>query len=434
MKNSIARNLLAILALAGLVACGGSESDSPPDEPSNSVDTEVVQSDLERDRDPSVEPADLATQVEGNNAFALDLYKSVLGDHQGEDLIASPYSVSIALAMTYAGARGQTEADMASVMHYRLPQEDLHPVFNKIDLELESRGENAEGSDGEPFQLNVANSIWGQDGFEFKEPFLDTLALNYGAGLRILDFGSDPEGSRDIINQWVEGETEGLIKDLLPMGSIRPSTRLVLTNAIYFNAAWALKFDENMTRDGDFTLLDSTTKSVPMMYQMETFSHTRVDDVDALELMYDGDEVSMVILMPEDFESFERDIDAEFLTEVSSGLESKMVDLSMPKFEIESTVPLTQTLKDMGMQSAFASADFTGMADAELVITDVLHKAVIKLDEAGTEAAAATAVVVGETSAPSADIELEINKPFIYYIRDVETNTIIFMGRVLDPS
>ncbi|MCB1756326.1 MAG: serpin family protein [Gammaproteobacteria bacterium] len=423
--------LSALLAVSlAMTACSDDSSTGAADP---DRDLTVLRSDLEREANPQVDANDLATQVDANTAFAIDLYKAVLVEQSRANLIASPYSVSIALAMTWAGARGQTETDMAAGLHYELPQASLHPFFNHIDLALESRGEDAEGQDGEPFRLRVANSLWGQKDFTFKQPFLDTLALNYGAGLRVLDFIAEPDDSRLTINHWVEEKTDERIKNLLPEGSITPNTRLVLTNAIYFNAAWAAKFDENSTRDGDFNALDGGAVSVPMMSQMAGFNYTKAGDIDAIELPYDGGEVSMVILLPDDLEAFEARLDTALLTEIDAGLAPAMVDLTMPKFEIESTLPLTRTLQDMGMTSAFINADFTGMADASLAISDVFHKAFIKLDENGTEAAAATAVVVGETSVPVADVTLTIDRPFLYLIRDVETGTVIFIGRVVAP-
>lgn len=425
----------SIAAATLLAACGDTGTDSP--DPAQTTDPagEVVSSDLTRETDPQVEPADVTTQVDGNNQFAIDLYQASLDGSQ-DDLIASPYSVSLALAMTYAGARGDTATEMADVMHYRLAQEELHPVFNYLDLTLESRGANASGQeDGDPFRLEIANAIWGQTDYEFKQEFLDTIALNYGAGLRLLDFQEEPEASRLTINEWVETKTEEKIKNLLPEGSITPATVMVLTNAIYFNAAWETPFQEGLTSDADFTTLSGNVKQVPMMSQMERHGHARVGSADAVELDYDGGEVSMVLIVPDEFQEFEEnEFDADYLRELDESMEPKMVDLAMPKFQIDTTLPLTETLQEMGMILPFTDADLSGLADGDLVITDVIHKAFINLNEEGTEAAAATAVVVGETSAPTAEVTVNANKPFIYLIRDVETGTVLFIGRVADPS
>ncbi|MGM0558139.1 MAG: serpin family protein [Myxococcota bacterium] len=423
---------IAVALLTTSFACGG---DDGPDNPEPQAG-EVVESDKQRITQPDIAPDKVDQQVDGNTDFTFDLYRAIAERKAGENVIYSPYSVSVALAMTYAGARSQTEQDMASTMHYVLPQDDLHPAFNSLDLALESRGEGAEGQDDEPFRLRIANSIWGQDGFSFEQPFLDTLALNYGAGLRLLDFAADPEAARQTINDWVEWKTEERIKDLLPQGSIRPSTRLVLTNAIYFNAAWKHKFDEDMTQKGDFTTADESTVQADMMTQMEDFEHASLDGMQAIELPYDGDDVSMLFVIPDDLSSTEAGIGRADIEAIDAALSTKKVELTMPKFEFTTPTKLTEIFReDLGMESAFIGADFSGMStEADLAITDILHKAFILLDESGTEAAAATAVVVGETSEPTADVVLTIDRPFLFFIRDNPTGSILFAGRVLDPT
>ncbi len=424
----------ALLAASLLIGCGGDDGGSNAKTP-DETGGEVVTSDLARVTDPNVDANDVAAQVAGNNAFAVDLYKaSVVGT---DGMISSPYSASIALAMTYAGARGETATEMAQVLHYDLEQEKLHPVFNHLDLELESRGQGAQGQDDDqPFRLRIANAIWGQADFPFEQDYLDTLALNYGAGLRVLDFAADPDSSRETINLWVEDQTEEKIKDLLPDGSITPNTRLVLTNAIYFNAAWQTPFEEGATQSASFTTAAGQSVNVDQMNQLETHNYARIGTADVAELMYDGGEVSMVIIHPDDLAAFEQnELDGAFIDSLDTELAPSMVQLGLPKFQIETTLPLTQTLQDMGMILPFTDADFSGMsAGGGLVITDVIQKAFINLDESGTEAAAATAVVVGETSVPVADVEMNVDSPFIYLIRDVETGSIIFIGRVTDPS
>ncbi|MBM3175326.1 MAG: serpin family protein, partial [Chloroflexi bacterium] len=215
---------------------------------------EVVQSEKQRITSPNVNQADQAALVDGNNAFALDTYQ-VIRKAEG-NLFFSPYSISLALAMTYAGARGTTAQQMANTLHFTLPQEQLHPAFNSLDTELSQRGQGAKGKDEKGFRLNIVNAIWGQKGYKFLPEFLDTLAQNYGAGLRTLDFKQASEASRITINDWVSQQTEGRIKDLIPKGAIDPLTRLVLTNAIYFNAAWQFPFKKESTKDGAFHLLD----------------------------------------------------------------------------------------------------------------------------------------------------------------------------------
>jgi len=396
---------------------------------------EVLKSDKERITSPDVSTSEQASLVEGNSAFAFELYQE-LKEKEG-NLFYSPYSISLALAMTYAGARGETAEQMAATLQFMLEQKRLHPAFNWLDAELATRGEGAAGKDGEGFRLNIVNAIWGQKDYEFLPDFLDVLAENYGAGLRILDFITEAEKSRVAINDWVSGQTEGRIKDLIPQGAIDEWTRLVLTNAIYFNAAWEHTFDEDMTADGPFYLLDGGQVTVPMMKQTESFGYTKGEGYQAVELLYDGGELSMVILLPEagNFEAFEAGLQAQQVSDIISGLQPTEVALTMPRFEFDSEFSLKDTLADMGMPIAFSSgADFSGMTgNPELFISDVVHKAFVAVDEDGTEAAAATAVIMPTSAAPEPAVEVTIDRPFVFLIRDIETGAILFVGRVLNP-
>jgi serpin B len=417
-------SLLALVLLSSLAACA-----------QPTVSGEVIKSDKPRITSPAVNQADMRALVDGNSGFALDLYQALKEDDG--NMFYSPYSISLALAMTYAGARGETEQQMADTLHFILSQENLHPAFNSLDMELASRGEGAEGTDGEGFRLNIVNAIWGQKDYEFLSEFLDILAQNYGAGLRTLDFAAAPEESRSTINDWVADETEGRIEDLIPQGVINALTRLVLTNAIYFNAAWQYPFEENATADGPFHLLGGGEVTVPMMRQTKSFGYAGGDAYQAIELPYDGRELSMMILLPRagQFDAFEDSLDAGLLDAIVTGLESKRVVLTMPKFEFESSFSLKKALPAMGMPVAFSeAADFSGMTGKrELFIADVVHKAFVSVDEAGTEAAAATAVVMELTAMPEV-VEVTLDRPFIFLIRDIETGTILFVGRVANPA
>jgi serpin B len=397
---------------------------------------ELLKSDKERITSPDVSPSDQAQLVEGNSAFAFELYQALKGNEG--NIFYSPYSISMALAMTYAGARGDTAQEMADTLDFLLEQERLHPAFNWLDAELASRGEGAQGKDSEGFRLNVVNAIWGQKDYSFLPTFLDVLAENYGAGLRILDFISETEKSRVTINDWVSDQTEGRIKDLIPQGAIDALTRLVLTNAIYFNAAWEYPFDEDMTANGPFYLLDGGQVSGPMMKQTESFGYTEGEGYQAIELLYDGDELSMVILLPTsgNFESFEEGLMTQQVNDIIGDLQFREVALTMPRFEFESEFSLKDTLEDMGMPTAFSgAADFSGMTGSpDLSISEVIHKAFVSVDEEGTEAAAATAVIMGETAMPAEPAEVTIDRPFIFLIRDIETGAILFVGRVVNPG
>ena len=397
---------------------------------------EVLESDKERITSPDVSTSEQASLVEGNSAFAFELYQALKGEEG--NLFYSPYSISLALAMTYAGARGETAEQMADTLQFLLDQDKLHPAFNWLDAELAKRGEGAEGKDGEGFRLNIVNAIWGQKDYQFLSDFLDVLAENYGAGLRMLDFMTETEKSRLTINDWVSDQTEKRIEDLIPQGAISELTRLVLTNAIYFNAAWAYPFDEDMTGDSFFYLLDGGQVSVPMMKQTESFGFTEGEGYQAVELRYDGDELSMVILLPEagQFEAFEETLNAQQVSDIISSLRPTEVALTMPQFEFESEFSLKDTLAEMGMPVAFSGgADFSGMTgEPELFISDVVHKAFVAVDEAGTEAAAATAVIMELTAMPDLPVEVTIDRPCIFLIRDIDTGAILFVGRVMNPS
>jgi serpin B len=397
---------------------------------------EVIQSDKPRETSPNVDTIDLAMLVNGNSDFAFDLYQAL--NKEDDNIFYSPYSISLALAMTYAGARGETEQQMADTLHFILSQDRLHPAFNSLDIELSQRGEGAQGKDGEGFRLNIVNAIWGQKDYEFLTTFLDTLAENYGAGLRLLDFISAPEESRLTINNWASDQTEGRIEDLIPQGLINEFTRLVLTNAIYFNAAWQYPFSEDITGDGAFYLLDGGEVTVPMMRQTESFGYAEGEGYQAVELPYDGSELSMVILLPQagQFEMFEDLLDTQRVDTIVNDLAQRPVILAIPKFEFESDFSLKESLAGMGMPVAFSGdADFSGMTgNRDLFIADVVHKAFVSVDEAGTEAAAATAVVMTVSAVPGTPVKVTIDHPFIFLIRDIDTGTILFVGRVVNPS
>lgn len=431
---------LSLVLSVSLLACVSSEPEQPIG--GNVTDTEchdpnkagcVVTSDAARVLSPNVTSADLTALVDGNTAFAADLYKQ-LRTEPG-NFFYSPHSISSALAMTWAGARGKTEADMATALHFTLPQSGLHPAFNKLDLELTSRGKTAQGADGQGFRLNVANALWGQVGYHFEDLFLDVLARNYGAGMNIVDYVSAPGQAIDLINGWVEKKTEGKIKDILSPDSIDENTRLVLTNAVYFNAAWRTPFEAANTAPGAFTTQAGASVQASMMHGYLDAPYGEGADYAALELPYDGDELSMVLILPKELDTFEATLDAPRLGEVLGSLTEHSVDTRLPKFKFESKFGLVKTLDALGMGVAFsAAADFSGInGKGGLVITDVIHQSFVSVNEAGTEAAAATAVIVGDTSLPE-PAAITFDKPFIFVIRDIATKAVLFVGRVSDPT
>ena len=425
--KQFSRMLSAVLLLA-LIGCGTDDSNDNPYD-----GFERLESDKHRITNPALGQGELDELVAGNTAFALDLYQQVRGEDG--NLFYSPFSISIALGMTFAGARGQTAQEMQDTLHFTLGQAGLHPAFNYLDLELAGREQDPGHDAKDGFKLRVANSIWGQLNESFVAEFLDALAENYGAGLNLLDFIADPELCRLTINTWVEDRTAGRIEDLLPQGSITVDTRMVLTNAIYFKAAWNTPFETDNTADGEFQLLTGGTVTVPMMHQDEMLPYAEGDGYAAVELPYDGEKLSMVVIVPTDLDTFEAGLTADGLDAIIGDLQTHLVTLAMPKFSFESGMSLAQVLADMGMPTAFsAAADFSGIrASGGLMITDVFHKAFVGVDEAGTEAAAATAVVVGETSVPE-QAELDVDRPFLFLIRDIPTGAVLFLGRVVDPA
>ncbi|MFH1807307.1 MAG: serpin family protein [Pseudomonadota bacterium] len=424
---------LALLGL-GLWACTPIEPTPQNDDGPGTL----VRSDKERNLSPAVEASDVTAQVRGNTQFGIDMYQALRAGTV-DNVFFSPYSISIALAMTDAGALGNTATEMADAMDYVLAQDRLHPVFNHLDLELNSRGQGAAGQDGEGFRLHVVNAIWGQDGYGFLAPFLDTLAINYGAGLRLLDFATQTEVARQTINGWVEEQTEQRIQDLIPAGALDSLTRLVLTNAIYFNAAWAEVFAEESTSQATFSALDGSSVPVQMMHQTTSFKHLDTADLQAVELPYDGGELAMLILLPAagQFSTFEDALTAESLQSIVDSMSDGEVILSLPRWTFGTpSITLRDVLQGLGMHDAFVSgtADFSGMdGSRELFIGNVLHKAFISVNEKGTEAAAATAVVMEGSGMPSGPY-ITCDRPFIYAIRDLATGTVLFLGRVTRPE
>ena len=432
LTGLIGKSALTLTLLAGVAACG---SDAATPTPAKTEGGEV-KSAKQRIVAPTVQEDDFAGQVAGNHDFAWDLYRQ-LAQEKG-NLFYSPHSISMALAMLHAGARGATESELAAVMHYVLPQAKLHPAFNKLDQLLESRGQGAQASDGSGFRLNVVNAIWGQRDYSFLPSYLDTLAENYGAGLRVLDFTTEPEPARLAINAWVAEQTEERIKDLLAPGSITDATRLVLTNAIYFNAAWAVPFEESATKDGEFSLLDGGIKTTAMMKGQLKGAHAALTDFQAFDLPYDGHELSMVVVLPDagKFATVEASLTRAIVEDTIAALRPADLQLTLPKFSFSASLAFAKTLQAMGLHDAFTpgTCDLSGIDGSHtLVVSDVLHKAFIRVNEAGTEAAAATAILVGGTSMP-VPVVLTVDRPFIFLIRDRATGAVLFVGRVLDPT
>ena len=382
--------------------------------------------------DPQVDAQAVKAAAEANNAFALALYQQ-LAESEG-NLFYSPYSIYTALMMTYAGAAGQTAEQMKQALEITVPEGEAHAALNALNLTLK----NNSMFDGVPvFSFNVANQLWGQKDFVFNEQFLNTLSAYYDANLKTVDF-RDSENARALINLWVAAQTNDKIKDLIPEGVLNALTRLVLTNAVYFKAAWMNQFDPANTAPGTFTLSDGSQVDVPMMRAQRSMQAFVDEQFAVVELPYVGGRYSMVLVMPAQggLAEFESSLDAERLNEILGSLSTASVTLGLPKFKLESSFGLSEAMKTLGMTDAFTPglADFSGMEGTRnLYISDLLHKAYVDVNEEGTEAAAATAVVVGMTSMPAESYTIDFDRPFLFLIRDIQTNAILFMGRMADP-
>ena len=424
MKNTSCKIIivmLAVLVSSGCLLWGAPEPESV---------IENLKSTMPRGNADNLPLETVLAAADNVNDFALALYNRI--QSSDGNLLFSPYSIHIALAMTYAGARTQTEIEMAETLKFTLGQDNTHSSLNALD----SRIVNDSEADGDSFLLETANSIWGEVGMPFSESFLDTLAGNYGAGLRLLDFSSQPQPSRLVINDWVAEQTRDKILDLIPPSAVTSDTRMVLTNAVYFKAAWMNQFEDFRTSEKSFHLLNGTTISVPTMNQDERMGYAAGSGWRAVELIYEGASTSMVVVVPDEFVTFEQNMTSDSLSAIIGSLQSTQVNLSFPRFSFTKELDLKDVLAAMGMPTAFSdSADFSGMSTAaDLAISDVRHKAFIDVNEEGTEAAAATAVGMSLTSMPPASIPVTVDRPFIFLIRDIETNAILFLGRVVNPD
>ncbi|XXX80666.1 serpin family protein [Sorangium sp. So ce134] len=396
----------------------------------------VLPSDATRIEDPDVSAEDRASLARGNASFALDLGRAL---HSATaNVIYSPYSVSTALAMTYAGARTATEQAMAATMRFELPQERLHPAFNYVDLQLQKAAENAGPSTGGGFRLHTANAIWSQVGEAFEKPFLNVLSENYGAHVRLADFAAAPQEAEGLINAWVSDHTEGKIPKLLA-DNVTPDTKAVLVNAIYFHAQWSTAFKKDGTQPGTFRRGDGSSVTAQMMHGFHQAGYGAGDGWETLRLPYAGHNAAMHVVLPAEgtTDAFEESLDGAALEAIIKSTEDRQVDITMPKFSFGTSTSLKRALTDLGMEVAFGSgADFTGIIAGDFWIDDVIHKAVIDVDEAGTEAAGSTGVIGNSTGSGTSPepAAIVLDRPFFFFIRDPSTQAILFAGRVNDPT
>jgi serpin B len=385
------------------------------------------------EKKPDFPLTDVNAVVSGNNEFAIELYKKIANDpNKIENLFFSPYSISTAIAMTYASARGNTEKQMAEVLHFNLPQEQLHPVFSSLEKVLNEQGKKG------AFELTVANALWGQKGYKFLDSFTDLVNKNYSTGLNKVDFAKDSEGARQTINKWVEEKTKNKIKELIKPDILTGLTRLVLTNTIYFKGKWQYEFDKKDTKEALFHITAQNSVTVPMMYIKKEFKYGGDESGQILEIGYKGEDLSMIVLLPKEIEGIskiEKSLTAENLDKWLGKLRKQEVRVYFPRFKMTSEFDLLKVLSKMGMPDAFndLKADFSGMnGGKDLYISNVLHKAFVEVNEEGTEAAASTAVVMALKGVAKPTI-FRADHPFIYIIRDNITGSILFMGKVCDP-
>jgi serpin B len=387
-------------------------------------------------------PLNAATQaqldqvVAADTDFALRLYHQIVASDQS-DVFLSPYSISTALSMVYAGARGDTAAQMADVLGIGADATAWHAARNRLDLSIADTSDvrPSEG-DAVPLTLEPTNTMFGQGGYPFKNDFLDTLAENYGAGMQALDIASDPEAARIAINKWVADRTRDRIEELLKRGVIDEYTVAVLVNAIYFKANWLYQFDPGQTSPEPFHLLDGSTRDVPTMHLAgPKMDFASGDGWSAIRLRYWG--ASMFVIVPDEgaFADVESRLDTFFLSALGTDMSERATTLSLPRWDTDFQLDLVDALKSLGMADVFDEhkADLTGIADVDqLWISHVVHQANVTVDEKGTEAAAATAAVVERESA-ARPVNLTVDRPFIYLIQDDASGEILFLGRVLEP-
>ena len=376
---------------------------------------------------------DVSEIVEGGNQFALDLYDR-LRSEEG-NLFFSPSSISTALAMTYAGAAGETETEMAKTLHFQMPKDRLHEGMKT----LQSFWTTTDKESG--IRLNLANRLWGQESYEFLPAFLQITRGKYGAELARLDF-AQPDHASQTINEWVEEQTDNKITDLISPDALSPVTRLVLTNAVYFHGNWAEPFEKGLTNEEDFHLTATDKIKVPMMHNWDEARYVAIDQLQILELPYGDGSLSMVVLLPKEIDGL-ADLEAKLTFQnlqrwTASVKHEDEVQVFLPKFKTTAQFMLSGTLQAMGMKSAFDpnTANFSGMTDGEaFFISAVIHKAFVDVNEEGTEAAAATGIAMAGAAfvEPKEPLLFRADHPFVFMIRDNRNGTIMFLGRITNP-
>jgi serpin B len=365
--------------------------------------------------------------ADANNKFAVDLYKKYSNEFEDENVFFSPYSISSAFAMVYEGARGRTAEEIKDVFYFPNNTAELRTSFAHMY--------NLINAPNKHYILKTANALWVQKDFPLSQNYLDVVEKFYGGKATNVDFVNNAEGARQTINSWVEEQTNGKIKDLIPKGVLNSLTHLVLINVIYFKGNWGHQFDKDATHKENFTTAEGNV-SVDMMFIEEDFPYYENNETQVLELPYKGGNVSMIVFLPKsNLSSFEANLSLEKIEDLIDKLHTQKVEVYIPKFKFETKYFMSEDLKEMGMSTAFSpGADFSGISSrGGLLIQEVIHQAYIDVNEEGTEAAAATAISVGITALPTTAV-FKANHPFMFLILDKDTNEILFMGRVLNPS
>lgn len=374
-----------------------------------------------------------STQVtSGNNQFAFDLYKTIKSN--SDNAFYSPFSISVALGMTVEGAKNTTRKEMLKTMH--LPEDDLirQAGFRSLLTAINAPDKQ--------YKLSTANSIWVQSGMTLKPEFETSLINNFKGGLNSLNFKVEGENCRVPINDWVANNTNQKIIDLIPEKSINKFTRMVLTNAIYFKGQWKKEFSKELTSDQYFHLIDQKSVVVPMMQSLKSdHKYLKTENAAILEIPYKNDELSMVLILPDPgkFSAVETAMSEAQFEIWQKQMTNQTVDVTIPKFKFRQKLMLSQKLKEMGMEQAFTDlADFSGMTkDEPLKISEVIHEAFIEVNEEGTEAAAATAVIMVRTESKEFEdqtLQFRADRPFIFILKHKSKGSILFMGRVMNPS
>lgn len=434
--------LFCIFVLAVLSACSQIE---------DKTDEHVLRANVARAA-ASADDDTLTALIAGNTDFAFDLYHQVAENGDG-NFILSPYSISLAFAMLYAGATDDAAAQIAETFHFELPPEQLHPAFNTLDQMLHPLQEEEIEPTATPeivgyrenpaddLVLHIANSLWIHEDFPLEEPYLETLARDYDAGLHTVDFAGNTEETRQLINQWIREATRDKITDMPPEDAISSTTRLALLNAIYFKGEWTYPFTERNTYEGAFHLADDSEVTVPMMVNDFAYMQcVRSEAYHAIELTYGKSENSaMMIIMPDtgNFDDIENNLGTEFFhMTLEAFRRTNLLTFTMPRFEFETDVDLKTNLVAMGLTAPFNDlTSFKGISANDLLIDYAEHKATISVNEQGTEASGSTVISMYQAARfTECDREVRADRPFIFAIYDVHTDTILFLGRVMNPE